>query len=150
MVELNFTFVLFLASFLAFIFLMNLFFFAPVKKVIGAREDLIQKNIEETNAIAQKLDEQVMDSSAESILKTARENAQKILGTASQEAEKTKSSLIEENSTKLKTMYKEHMKGLDQEKQAISSEISKICNEVADIALEKISSEIGARTEVAA
>lgn len=150
MVEINFTLVVFLASFLAFMFLMNMFFFAPLKKVIGAREDFIAKSIEETETMASKLDEQVQDSSAESILKTARENAQSIMSSATQEAEKTKTALLEENGTKLKTMYKEHMDSLANEKQAISNEISKICDEVASLAIDKISSELGARTEIAA
>jgi F0F1-type ATP synthase membrane subunit b/b' len=45
MVELNFTFVYFAVSFLAFVVLMKAFFFDRIANVINKREDIIKHNL---------------------------------------------------------------------------------------------------------
>ena len=51
MLTLDFTLVIFTASFILFVIVMKLAFFDPIKKVINAREKSIEENLAESKAV---------------------------------------------------------------------------------------------------
>ena len=77
MLEINFTLVLFAASFLVFIYLLNLTLYKPVGKIIEERKNLISSEHDKAKELRSKAKKILEDYTKE--IKFARQNGQSII-----------------------------------------------------------------------
>lgn len=149
LVELNFTFVIFTASFIVFIGLMKLVFFGPVERVINKRESFVADNINASKSSLQKIEAQIADTDASSILIKARQDSQKILSQAIEEANKEKSKLVGDAVRANKDMIINNVIGLEKEENEISKNLSAHIKEVSSAAIAQLMSEIEGKQKAA-
>jgi len=148
LVELNFTFVVFTASFIVFLGLMKLVFFGPVERVINKRESFVAENIKASKSSLKKIEAQIADTDASSILIKARQEAQKILGRAIEEANKSKVELVSDAVKANKDMIIKNVIGLEKEEKEISTNLSTYIKEVSQVAITQLMSEIEGKQKV--
>lgn len=148
MVELNFTFVYFAASFLAFVLLMKIFFFDRVANVINKREDLIKHNLEASQLSSKQMEEQLAVASSSSILKTARDEAQSIINSANSQAGASKSRIVEQAKQELSETFQKSLTQMESEKNQVLAEMDTIVNEISLAMTSKLIEEMGSSKKV--
>jgi F-type H+-transporting ATPase subunit b len=148
MVELNFTFVYFAVSFLAFVVLMKAFFFDRIANVINKREDIIKHNLETSQIKSKQMEEHLAIASSSSILKSAKDEAQTIINTASSEANAQKTILLEQAKLDLSINYQNSLKQMEEEKNQVLLEMDSIVNEISLAMTTKLLEEIGTSKKV--
>jgi len=147
-VELNFTFVYFAASFLAFVLLMKIFFFDRVANVINKREDLIKHNLEASQLSSKQMEEQLAVASSSSILKAARDEAQSIINSANSEAGVNRTKIIDQAKHELFDNYQKSLSQMETEKNQVLAEMDSIVNEISLTMTSKLMEEIGSAKKV--
>ena len=148
MVELNFTFLYFAGSFLAFILLMKIFFFDRVANVINKREDLIKHNLEASQLSSKQMEEQLAVASSSSILKTARDEAQSIINSANSQAGASKSRIVEQAKQELSETFQKSLSQMESEKNQVLAEMDSIVNEISLAMTSKLIEEMGSSKKV--
>ena len=148
MVELNFTFVYFAGSFLAFILLMKIFFFDRVANVINKREDLIKHNLEASQLSSKQMEEQLAVASSSSILKTARDEAQSIINSANSQAGANKSRIVDQAKQELSETFQKSLSQMESEKNQVLAEMDSIVNEISLAMTSKLIEEMGSSKKV--
>ena len=148
MVELNFTFVYFAGSFLAFILLMKIFFFDRVANVINKREDLIKHNLEASQLSSKQMEEQLAVASSSSILKTARDEAQSIINSANSQAGASKSRIVDQAKQELSETFQKSLSQMESEKNQVLAEMDSIVNEISLAMTSKLIEEMGSSKKV--
>ena len=149
MVELNFTFVIFTISFIVFIGLMKLVFFDSVKEVIERRESFIEKNIQASKEAQKKIEDQIAESDASSILTKARQDAQKVLGQAIEEANKKRSKIVGDAIIVNKDLISRNILILEKEEKEISKNLSTYIKDISETAIDQLMSEIEGKKKAA-
>ena len=145
MVEINFTFVLFTASFIAFILLMKLAFFDPVRNVIQERESAIEKDLEESKlAIADIAKADSGDSSPTQILKEAKLKSHQIVSDVMNEANKERLEMVNKELKSLKANTDNTILGLEKEQNEILKNLDSYVSELSKEALDKLMAELDA------
>jgi F-type H+-transporting ATPase subunit b len=147
-VELNFTFVYFAASFLAFVLLMKIFFFDRVANVINKREDLIKHNLEASQLSSKQMEEQLAVASSSSILKAARDEAQSIINSANSEAGVNRTKIIDQAKHELSDNFQKSLSQMETEKNQVLAEMDSIVNEISSTMTSKLMEEIGSAKKV--
>jgi len=147
-VELNFTFVYFAGSFLAFILLMKIFFFDRVANVINKREDLIKHNLEASQLSSKQMEEQLAVASSSSILKTARDEAQSIINSANSQAGASKSRIVDQAKQELSETFQKSLSQMESEKNQVLAEMDSIVNEISLAMTSKLIEEMGSSKKV--
>jgi len=147
-VELNFTFVYFAGSFLAFILLMKIFFFDRVANVINKREDLIKHNLEASQLSSKQMEEQLAVASSSSILKTARDEAQSIINSANSQAGANKSRIVDQAKQELSETFQKSLSQMESEKNQVLAEMDSIVNEISLAMTSKLIEEMGSSKKV--
>lgn len=148
MVELNFTFVYFAVSFLAFVLLMKIFFFDRVADVINKRDEIIKQNLDSSQLTSKKMEEQLAVASSSSILKTAKDEAQSIINSANSEAGLQKVKLLENAKSELSQNYQNSLKQMNEEKNQVLAEMDNIVSEISLVMTNKLIEEIGSAKKV--
>lgn len=113
MFELNGTYVIFIASFLVFIFLLNEIMLKPVGKVIAERRAQIEANVEESKKSRQEAD--VVLVQYQNRLSETRGEAQRIVNEALVKAQRVRDE-------KVKEVQEEGRKRLEKAKAELASE----------------------------
>ncbi len=145
MVDINFTFVLFTASFMAFVLLMKLVFFDPVKSVIQKRESIIEKNLEESKAAISNIKSADSgDSSPSQILKEAKLKSHQIVSELMNQANKERLEMVNKELKDLKTNTEKAILGLEKEQNAILKNLDSYVSELSKEALDKLMAELDA------
>jgi len=147
-VELNFTFVYFAVSFLAFVLLMKIFFFDRVADVINKRDEIIKQNLDSSQLTSKKMEEQLAVASSSSILKTAKDEAQSIINSANSEAGLQKVKLLENAKSELSQNYQNSLKQMNEEKNQVLAEMDNIVSEISLVMTNKLIEEIGSAKKV--
>lgn len=124
---------------------MKLVFFDPLRRVINARESFIEKNIKDSKKVQNKIEEQIANSNASSILASAREEAQKILSKAIDEASKRKDQLVSDAVKSNKNSISSNFIALEREEKDIAKNFSKYVEEISNAAIDQLMSEIEGR-----
>lgn len=142
MIELNFTFWVFLASFVVFIAGMKLIFFDPLHSLVNARETFIQDLVRSSAALRQSIEEQLQDNTSKSIIEEAKKNAQLIFAKANLEANQIRDQKISCALLKIKENFKNTVHDFEQEASNVLLEAPQIAQELSDLALQKIELEV--------
>jgi F0F1-type ATP synthase membrane subunit b/b' len=150
LVELNFTFIVFTASFIVFVGLMKLVFFDPILRVISRRESFINSNIEASKQALNKVEKEITTADPASILVNARLEASQILSNAIEEANRNKSSLVHSALQANKEMLSKNFINLEKEEAKISQNLAEHVAELTQVALDKLISEIETKKKVIA
>jgi len=149
MVELNFTFVIFTASFIVFIGLMKLVFFDSIKRVIDERESFVEKNILASREAQKKIEKKIAESDASSILMKARQEAQELLGKAIEGANNKRSKMVGDAIIVNKDLISRNIIILEKEEREISKNLSTYIKEVSQTAINQLMSEIESKQKAA-
>ncbi len=131
LLEINFTLVIFAASFLVFIYLLNLTLYKPVGNVIESRKELIDGEYSRAKELTHKADEWFKNYKNK--IKEARHEAHQIIQESTKQAQKIK----EEKILKL-------LEGLNKEKEESFRKI----NEEKNIVMQKLEKEIRILTDL--
>lgn len=97
--EFDATFLFAAISFIIFVFLMNKIFYAPVLKIMRARQDFVAQNF--TDAKNDKLKTEENIKYRETELKKSREEAQEIIASKSQNLKQEKTRVVNQYKTEL-------------------------------------------------
>lgn len=150
MVELNFTFIVFTASFIVFVGLMKLVFFDPIHRIISKRESFINFNIEASKQALTKVEEEIHSADPTGILTNARQEASQFLAKAIEEANQNKSNLVYTALQANKEMLHKNFINLEKEEAKISQNLADYVEDLTQLALDKLISEIELKKKVIA
>ena len=117
MFEINGTLIIFVVSFIIFMFLFDALFLKPVGEVIAKRENLIKGDIEASKQLRNESDKVV--TNYESQLKQIRSEAQVIINDAVTEAQVSRNKQVGELQEKGRQKIAEARKSLEAEKAAL-------------------------------
>ena len=148
MVELNFTFVYFAVSFLAFVLLMKIFFFDRVASVINKRDEIIKQNLDSSQLTSKQMEEQLATASSSSILKTARNEALSILNLANNEAGSQRNRILDQAKVELSENYQNSIKQMELEKNQVLAEMDNMVNEISKVMTDKLIEELSSGKKV--
>ena len=148
MVELNFTFVYFAVSFLAFVLLMKIFFFDRVASVINKRDEIIKQNLDSSQLTSKQMEEQLATASSSSILKTARNEALSIINLANNEAGSQRNRILDQAKVELSENYQNSIKQMELEKNQVLAEMDNMVNEISKVMTDKLIEELNSGKKV--
>ncbi len=148
MVELNFTFVYFAVSFLAFVLLMKIFFFDRVASVINKRDEIIKQNLDSSQLTSKQMEEQLATASSSSILKTARDEALSIINLANNEAGSQRNRILDQAKVELSENYQNSIKQMELEKNQVLAEMDNMVNEISKVMTDKLIEELSSGKKV--
>lgn len=144
MVELNFTFVIFTASFIVFLFLMKLTFFDPVKDVIISREKMIEADLAESQKALEKINSAKESENPINIIKKSKLEAQEIVNKSANEANKERQEMVNRELKTIQANAETTILELRKEEKKIFADLDKYVTELSKTALDKIMSELDA------
>lgn len=144
MVELNFTFVVFTASFILFLIVMKLAFFDPVKNIIQAREAAIAADLAESKAALSKVGESSEKENPANIIRKSRLEAQEIIGKAVTESNKERQMMVNRDLKDIQANAESSVIQLTKEEREILKNLDQHVDELTKEALDKLMSELGA------
>jgi F-type H+-transporting ATPase subunit b len=147
-VELNFTFVYFAVSFLAFVLLMKIFFFDRVASVINKRDEIIKQNLDSSQLTSKQMEEQLATASSSSILKTARDEALSIINLANNEAGSQRNRILDQAKVELSENYQNSIKQMELEKNQVLAEMDNMVNEISKVMTDKLIEELSSGKKV--
>ncbi len=130
MFELNGTYIIFIASFLVFIYLLDEIMLKPVGKAIADRKSLIQEHLEISKSSRLKAESEL--AAYQERLNSTRHQSAGILNEAAQAAQKVKDD-------KLKTIQEEGRKKLDKAKAELAEEKKELVEGLVGEELELVS-----------
>ena len=136
LLEINFTLVLFAASFLVFIYLLNLTLYKPVGDVIEKRKGLIDREYAKSKELTQRANE--MLETYKNKIKSARHEAHLIIQEVTKQAQKTKEEKISELLVSLNKEKEDSFKKIEEEKKAVMQKLEKEIKILTDLIINKI------------
>ncbi len=145
LLELNFTLILFGASFLVFIYLLNLTLFKPVGKIIQKRKELIEGDYLEAKDFTEEATG-LLESYTKQI-KLARKEAQNIIQEAINQAQKSKQERINILLVSLNKEKEEALKQIKKEQEVALKQLEGQINLLTDLITNKVLG-IGGKTLV--
>lgn len=134
--SIDFTAVVFGASFVAFIFLMNLFFFSPMEKFFKKRENLIDGNQKKAKELITDFEGKV--ESYEEKLAEARSKASEILASAIEESKVKKESIVNEALKEIEASRNSALVEIESNRKDLVAELSGTIREISALMTEKI------------
>lgn len=136
LLEINFTLVLFAASFLVFIYLLNLTLYKPVGKIIEERKNLIDGEHTSAKALSEKANNLL--ESYKNQIKTARHDAQNIIQEIILQAQKKKEEKIFILNSELSKEKETAIKQINEEVKVTMKELEGKINTLTDLITQKI------------
>jgi len=138
----NFTLVIFAASFIIYAYLMKLVFFDKLLNLVNTRDQHIDKLLIESRNIQAQIEEQIKNSSSSSIMVKAKQEAQQIINDKVQTASKQKDGLVSGSSGTIKNSLVESLQAIDKEQRQVLSEMQSIVSELTETIVGKINADI--------
>ncbi len=138
MVEINFTALVFTLSFIAFLGLMQLVFFAPVATKINQRESEVARDKNKTKTLIQEIEEKISKFKDDPEVLAARKEANDLINAAKTEAHEAKNKLVAEISTELKERKDTNAKNLQQERDQIIKNLEGPIKEITSLMVSKL------------
>jgi F0F1-type ATP synthase membrane subunit b/b' len=138
----NFTLVIFAASFIIYAYLMKLVFFDKLLNLVNTRDQHIDKLLIESRNIQGQIEEQIKNSSSSSIMVKAKQEAQQIINDKVQTASKQKDGLVSGSSGTIKNSLVESLQAIDKEQRQVLSEMQSIVSELTETIVGKINADI--------
>lgn len=132
----DFTTVVFVPSFILFVFLMNMVFFKPVAKVIEERDHTLSSDKDKTQKAISTAETKVKEY--EEALADARHAASEILAKATEGAHDQQNKMIMETDKELRAKKADALKGLDAEKQSLVSGLNSTISELTKSMVGKV------------
>ncbi len=142
MIELDFTFVVFVFSFIAFVFAMKFVFFDPVKNVIKKREAFIDNALEESKKALDKIGSANALENPLEILRSAKIKATEITSIAITEANQEKEVVVKKEVDELSSKKDFEICDLEKQQNEILSNMDKYVNELSNDAVNKLIAEL--------
>ena len=136
MVEIDFTALIFLPTFLLFLALMKAVFFDRVSATIKERDKNVAINKEKTDAFINKAESKV--SNYEDDLAEARKKANEILSKANAEAQSSRKDLLAEADADVKEKRFSELAALEDEKNKTINNLSSTIKEITGLMVGKI------------
>lgn len=144
MVELNFTFVVFMASFILFLIVMKLAFFDPIKNIIQDREKAIEADLAESKAALEQVGKSAEKENPANIIRKSKLEAQEIIGKAVSESNKERQEMVNRELKDIQANAENGVIQLEKEKRAILTNLDSYVSELSKEALDKLMSELDA------
>jgi F0F1-type ATP synthase membrane subunit b/b' len=138
----NFTLVIFAASFIIYAYLMKLVFFDKLLNLVNTRDQHIDKLLIESRNIQGQIEEHIKNSSSSSIMVKAKQEAQQIINDKVQTASKQKDGLVSGSSGTIKNSLVESLQAIDKEQRQVLSEMQSIVSELTETIVGKINADI--------
>jgi F0F1-type ATP synthase membrane subunit b/b' len=137
-VELNFTLVLFAASFLLFLGLMYFCFFRPLGLLINRREADIANNRKKAESIMGNLNARIKEYEDNSVLKVAREEVAALIDSVKKEAKQVKEKHVQASAKELKQRIDETIASIERDKESITLSLKGSIGEVGKLMIAAI------------
>ena len=145
LLELNFTLILFAASFLVFIYLLNLTLFKPVGKVIEKRKELIEGEHLQAKDLCDEANKLLINYTKQ--IKLARQEAQGLIQEVINQAQKAKQEKINVAIASLNQEKEEALKQIKKEQEIALKQLETQINLLKDLITNKVLG-IGGKTLV--
>ena len=136
LLEINFTLVLFAASFLVFIYLLNLTLYKPVGKIIEKRKSLIDGEYAKGKELTKKANE--MLENYKNKIKAAKHESQAIVHEGTKQAQKVKEEKISQLILTLNKEKEESFRKIEEEKKIVMQKLEKEMKMLTDLITNKI------------
>ena len=136
LLEINFTLILFAATFLVFIYLLNLTLYKPVGNVIEHRKELIDGEYAKAKKLTHKANEMLENYKAK--IKLAKHESQNIVQEAIKQAQKVKEEKINQLLVTLNKEKEESFRKIAEEKKAVMQNLEKEIKILTDLITNKI------------
>ena len=136
LLEINFTLVLFAATFLVFIYLLNLTLYKPVGDVIEKRKSLIAGEYEKGKELTQRANEMLENYKGKT--KAARHEAHLIIQETTKQAQKLKEEKVNQLLITLNKEKEESFKKIEEEKDLAIQKLEKEIKILTDLITNKI------------
>ena len=136
LLEINFTLVLFAASFLVFIYLLNLTLYKPVGDVIEKRKNLIDSEYTKGKELTNKANEKL--ETYKNKIKGARHESHIIIQDATKQAQKLKEEKISQLLVILNKEKEESFRKIEEEKKVVMQKLEKEIKMLTDLITNKI------------
>jgi len=152
-VSVDFTLVLFTASFILFIYLMNLLFFSPLRTVINSREGKIKANRRKTESLVEEVESKIEAFKDDEFIKNARAESSRLISEANSEAANKRQALINETAEQLKQKKAKNHSAIEKEKSQILKNLEGPIKEITHLMVGKVLSnanDIQIQEEIAA
>lgn len=144
MLTLDFTLVIFTASFILFVIVMKLAFFDPIKKVINAREKSIEENLAESKAALNKLGSSQQSENPATIIRESKLKAQEIVSKVVNESSQERQEMVNRELRDIKANSETSIIELQKEERNILKNLDSYVEELSKNAIDKLMSELGA------
>lgn len=138
MVEINFSALVFTLSFIVFLGLMQLLFFAPVASKIDQREREIGRDKNKTKSLVQEIEEKISKFKDDPEVLAARKEANELINSAKTEAQEAKNKLVAQISNELKDSKETKAKTLEQEQRQIIKNLEGPIKEITSLMVSKL------------
>lgn len=138
MVSIDFTLVIFTASFLLFLALMNLLFFKPVFKTINLRESKINADLEKLKTLRSDMESRLEADEAMMILKESRSKASELIAKAREEAISKKDDFLNKILTQVKEKKSSALSNLENERLSCLSSLESSVQEIAELIFKRV------------
>ena len=144
MLSIDFTIVVFTASFLLFVVVMKLAFFDPVKKIILKRESSIEENLAESKEALSKIDSSTEDENPVDIIRKSKLEAQEIVNQAITESNKERQEMVNRELNDIRANAQNSIIELEKEQRDILGNLDSHVKELSKEALDKLLAELDA------
>ena len=136
LLELNFTLVLFAASFLVFIYLLNLTLYKPVGNIIEKRKNLVESDYSKAKSLVNEANEMLEHYKMQ--IKKARHEAHNMTHEMTLNVQKVKEEVIQKLFLKLSKEKENSLLLLEKEKKAALSELESHIKTLTEMIVNKI------------
>jgi len=134
--EFNATFLVSAISFIMFVFIMNIIFYAPLEKIINEREKLVADTIDEANKASDEAQKLLQDRD-EKLRNTAIESKNYITKKLEKANFDVKNEISKAKAESIKQIN-DYKKELEKQEEQISDELSQTIDDTAKIIMAKV------------
>lgn len=138
MVTIDFTAVYFALSFILFMGLMQLIFWAPVSSKINQRENAINTDKEKTRSLTREIESKISKFKEDPEIIAARSEASELVNAAKLEANEAKYRFIEEAASNLKSSKDKQVSALESERNQIIKNLEGPIKEITSLMVSKL------------
>ena len=131
LLEINFTLILFAATFLVFIYLLNLTLYKPVGEIIESRKRLIDGEYAHAKELTQRANEILENYKIK--IKSARHEAHTVIQNITNQAQKSKEEKISQLLVTLNKKKEESFREIQEEKKIVMQKLEKEIKVLTDL-----------------
>lgn len=147
MISVDFTSVIFLLSFLVFLFLLDLFFFKPVAASLKARESGVDQQKEDLDTIHDDIEARISELENDKTIIGAKQEANSIVAKARNEANKEKQKLVEKSSNDMSIRVEEMLNAVEDDREEIFRSSEKYISKLTDLMKGRLETMLKKRSE---